>query len=131
MQENTYLERLDYLWIRHIDISEIIEGVLDAVCGSLSQVEEVHCKGIKLIEALHEGGDINGVLLQLGFDGQRGHELEGRDLREEDAVSVTLLLVVGAHDLSEIVNARRQCQCTFHLPSQLDHFLLRSLHSLF
>ena len=73
MQENTYLERLDYLRIRHIDISEIIEGVLDAVGGGLSRVEEVHREGIKLIEALREGGDIDGVLLQLGFDGWRGH----------------------------------------------------------
>ena len=73
MRENTYLERLDYLRIRHVDISEIIEGVLDAVGGGgLSRVEEVHREGIKLIEALREGGDIDGVLLQLGFDGWRG-----------------------------------------------------------
>ena len=94
------LEHLDYLRIRHIDISEIIEGVLDAVGGGLSRVEEVHCEGIKLIEALHKGGDIDGVLLQLGFDGWHGRELEGRNLREEDAVSVTLLFVVGAQDLT-------------------------------
>ena len=117
MRENTYLECLDYLQIRHVDISEIIEGVLDTVGGGLSRVEEVHCEGIKLIEALHEGGDINGVLLQLGFDSWRGRELEGRDLREEDAVSVALLFVVGTHDLSEIVNAWHQCQHTLHLLS--------------
>ena len=39
MQENTYLEHLDYLQIRHVNISEIIEGVLDAVGGGLSRVD--------------------------------------------------------------------------------------------